>query len=144
MNGTVTIIWPAMIRFSDGRKPISVKYIREARPNVRPGSTSGDRKKPSATRARRCRLRAMPSAAIEPSSTPKPVDHAATSSEFPTARWIWRDFDGSNRASYHCNENPVGGNLSDRPFRERRGEDDHHRRTMMNKAVVANVQITTP
>ena len=78
-----------------------------------PGRTSGDRKKLSATRAATDRLRARPSAASVPNTTPNRVDRAATSSVLPAARWIWRDWLSSNSCWYHCSEKPVGGNFSD-------------------------------
>ncbi len=134
---------PAMIRFSEGRKPISVKYISAARPKVRPGRTSGDRNRPSAIRASLWRLRAIPSDAMLPNRMPKPVDQAATSSEFWTARWICLDFEGSNRASYHCSEKPVGGNLSDRPSVKEVVSTMTTGATMISSASAARLPITT-
>ena len=81
-----------------------------------PGSTSGDMKKLSATRADRRRLRARPSAASVASTTPIRVDIAATCSEFPAARWICRDLVASKSCSYQVKEKPVGGNLIDWPW----------------------------
>jgi hypothetical protein len=72
-------------------------------------------KRLSATRADLARLRARPSAANVASTTPIRVERAATSSELPAARWIWRDFVASNSCSYQPKEKPVGGNFSERP-----------------------------
>ena len=143
MKGTVMIMWPAMIRYSDGRNPIMVKYISAARPKVRPGSTSGDMKKPSPRRARRWRLRARPMAASAPSRTPNPVDQAATSSELKKARWICRDLAGSNSSAYHCSEKPVGGNFSERPSVNEVVSTITTGTTMISSASTASVPITS-
>src|ERR1043165_5212034 len=107
------MVWPITSVIGDTGRPTSVNSISAERPKASAGSTSGDMNSESSTFAVKAFERAMPSAVARPTRIARPVVHNAILSELSAAKC---NCHASIRAAYQRNEEPGGGNLSEKPL----------------------------